>query len=45
MVYRVHNEAKTIKTPTELIDVLEDQRQRLEGARDRYGNYVSPYKF
>jgi len=37
--------ARILYTPEELFDVLEDQRLRLEDARDRYGNYVSPYEF
>ncbi len=37
--------ARILYTPEELFDVLEDQKERLEDARDRYGNYVSPFKF
>ncbi len=37
--------ARIMYTPEELFDVLEEQRERLEDARDRYGNYVSPYDF
>ncbi|MCK4758206.1 MAG: phosphoenolpyruvate carboxykinase (GTP) [Thermoplasmata archaeon] len=37
--------ARILYTPPELFEVLEEQRERLEDARDRYGNYVSPFKF
>ena len=31
--------------PKIVFDVIEEQRQRLEEAREKYGDYISPYKF
>jgi phosphoenolpyruvate carboxykinase (GTP) len=32
-------------TPSRLFEVLEDQRMRLLGAKEKLGDYVSPFKF
>ena len=37
--------SKVPDTPQILFQVLEEQRRRLNRAREKYGDYISPYKF
>ncbi len=37
-------ETQVSDTPRVVFEVLDEQRQRLNGAREKYGDYISPYK-
>ena len=40
-----YHSTKVDKSPTLVFEVLKEQRGRLEEARDRYGEYISPFDF